>query len=103
MIPAPTPEQEQASSRTDDELSAARSASRQAGAADRARRSAPGRNRSRDTPAVDWAPSRDVAVDLPLDGDLHGDIRRDPARSEKYVYTDGERLRWCTEPPATWP
>jgi hypothetical protein len=36
---------------------------------------------------VDWARSRDIAVDLPLAGDLRGTILRDPPRSEKYAYT----------------
>src|ERR1700733_1760252 len=34
----------------------------------------------------DWASSRATAVSLPLNGDLHGDIYRDPPRSEKYTY-----------------
>ena len=37
--------------------------------------------------AHDWAPGRRLAVALPLDGTLHGEIRRDPPRSEKYLYT----------------
>jgi hypothetical protein len=36
---------------------------------------------------LDWARTRDIAVDLPLDGDLRGDIFHDPPRSEKYMYT----------------
>lgn len=35
---------------------------------------------------VDWAPSRAVAVHLPLAGDLAGEITADPPRSEKYRY-----------------
>jgi hypothetical protein len=35
---------------------------------------------------VDWAPSRAVAVHLPLAGDLSGEIIADPPRSEKYLY-----------------
>ena len=35
---------------------------------------------------VDWAPSRAVAVHLPLAGDLNGEITPDPPRSEKYLY-----------------
>jgi hypothetical protein len=38
-------------------------------------------------PDLNWAPARDVAVALPLDGDLRGDITHDPSRSEKYQYT----------------
>src|SRR5207302_5074333 len=42
------------------------------------------------SPAVstlpDWAPSRAIAVDLPLAGDLSGEITPDPPRSEKYLY-----------------
>jgi len=34
----------------------------------------------------DWAPSRGLAVDLNLDGNLEGVITRDPPRSEKYRY-----------------
>jgi len=39
-----------------------------------------------DGPNYDWAPSRDVAVDLPFDGGLEGSITRDPPRAEKYLY-----------------
>jgi hypothetical protein len=35
---------------------------------------------------VDWAPSRGLAVQLPLAGDLSGEITADPPRSEKYLY-----------------
>jgi hypothetical protein len=35
---------------------------------------------------VDWATSRTMGVNLPLDGDLRGDITADPPRSEKYLY-----------------
>jgi len=40
------------------------------------------------TPALtnDWASSRATAVYLPLNGDLRGEIYRDPPRSEKYTY-----------------
>jgi hypothetical protein len=35
---------------------------------------------------VDWYISRDLAVNLPLAGDLAGEITADPPRSEKYLY-----------------
>jgi hypothetical protein len=35
---------------------------------------------------VDWARSRDIAVDLPLGGNLHGTVTHDPAPSSKYDY-----------------
>ena len=35
---------------------------------------------------MDWATSRTIAVHLPLDGDLKGEITADPPRSEKYLY-----------------
>jgi len=35
---------------------------------------------------IDWAPSRAVAVRLSLDGNLNGEITRDPPRTEKYLY-----------------
>jgi hypothetical protein len=35
---------------------------------------------------IDWAPSRSVAVHLPLAGNLNGEITPDPPRSEKYLY-----------------
>ena len=38
------------------------------------------------TTAADSAPSRAVAVNLPLSGDLSGEITADPPRSEKYLY-----------------
>src|SRR5262249_52786020 len=38
------------------------------------------------TTLPDWASSRAVAVDLPLAGDLSGEITPDPPRSEKYLY-----------------
>ncbi len=34
----------------------------------------------------DWASARSIAVDLPLNGDLHGEILRDPPRSDRYTY-----------------
>jgi hypothetical protein len=34
----------------------------------------------------DWAPSRGVAVHMSLDGNLNGQITRDPPRAEKYLY-----------------
>ena len=35
---------------------------------------------------VDWAPSRAVSVHLSLNGNLGGEITRDPPRAEKYLY-----------------
>ena len=35
---------------------------------------------------IDWARSRDGAIDLPLAGDLNGEITADPPRSERYRY-----------------
>jgi len=40
----------------------------------------------RESERVDWAPSRAVAVRLPLAGDLSGEITADPPRTEKYLY-----------------
>jgi len=40
----------------------------------------------RHKPDLDWASSREIAVYLPFNGDLRGDIRRDPAKSSKYTY-----------------
>jgi hypothetical protein len=37
-------------------------------------------------PDFDWAPSRAVAVHLPLNGSLQGEITPDPPRAEKYLY-----------------
>ncbi len=37
-------------------------------------------------PDIDWASARSVAVSLPFDGHLQGEIHRDPPRSDKYVY-----------------
>jgi mono/diheme cytochrome c family protein len=38
------------------------------------------------SPVKDWASPRGLAVHLPFDGDLHGEIHHDPPRSEKYLY-----------------
>jgi hypothetical protein len=38
------------------------------------------------TTLPDWASSRAAAVDLPMAGDLNGEITPDPPRSEKYLY-----------------
>src|SRR2546423_6208855 len=35
---------------------------------------------------VDWTSDRDLAVHLPLNGDLHGEFHHDPPKSEKYTY-----------------
>jgi hypothetical protein len=35
---------------------------------------------------LDWAGSRALAVHLPLNGDVHGEIHLDPPKSEKYAY-----------------
>jgi hypothetical protein len=40
----------------------------------------------RTSPPADWGPSRAVAVNLPLGGDLNGEITPDPPRSERYLY-----------------
>jgi hypothetical protein len=40
----------------------------------------------RSSPPVNWEPSRAVAVNLALNGDLSGEITADPPRSERYLY-----------------
>ncbi len=36
--------------------------------------------------SLDWASDRALAVDLPLHGDVHGELHLDPPKSEKYAY-----------------
>ncbi len=36
--------------------------------------------------SLDWASDRALAVHLPLNGDVRGEIHRDPPKSEKYTY-----------------
>ena len=50
------------------------------------RPSAPGNNSSAGNRRWTGQGPRDIAVDLPLAGDLRGDIVPDPPRSEKYTY-----------------
>lgn len=38
------------------------------------------------TRELDWASNRELAVHLPLAGDLHGEINHDPPKSEAYIY-----------------
>jgi hypothetical protein len=42
--------------------------------------------RSTTESSLDWASDRALAVHLPLNGDLHGEIHLDPPKSEKYTY-----------------
>ncbi|MFN7996866.1 MAG: DUF1553 domain-containing protein [Bryobacteraceae bacterium] len=37
-------------------------------------------------PEQDWASERSMAVHLPFEGEIHGEIHRDPPRSQKYLY-----------------
>ena len=123
FVAAPLPEQEQRQKSLERQLAAAgqqfaalqpRIREAQAAWEASARGSAP----------VDWAPSRALAVNLPLDGSLDGEITPDPPRSEKYLYLmengpvlspirsrtrqlgktakrDSERVRWAAPPNST--
>jgi hypothetical protein len=53
------------------------------------------------SPVPDWADPRDLSVDLPLEQDLHGDIRKDAPRSEKYMYSmENGPVEYQAPPPA---
>jgi hypothetical protein len=85
VIPAPTAEQQGRLDALDRELAAAerRLANLQPAIAAAQRN---WEEQLRGMPPLDWASSRDTAVDLPLRGDLHGEVRRDPPRTDKYTY-----------------
>ena len=85
-IAAPLPEQEARLKSLEQRLAAAEQQVRGDGAANPAGAGSVGAIGCRDDGRVDWAPSRAVAVNLPLAGDLSGEITPDPPRSEKYLY-----------------
>jgi len=85
LIAAPLPDQEARLKAVEQRLAAAE---RQASALEPqiGRAQAAWEGAMRGPVRVDWAPSRAVAVHLPLAGDLNGEITADPPRSEKYLY-----------------
>jgi Protein of unknown function (DUF1553)/Protein of unknown function (DUF1549)/Concanavalin A-like lectin/glucanases superfamily/Planctomycete cytochrome C len=97
VIPAPTPEQEKQLAALDRELAAAeaRLAKLEPAIAKTQRKWEESVPR---TPASDWAFTRDITIDLPLDGNLRGKITRDPVKPPKYSYLMENAL--LSEPPA---
>jgi hypothetical protein len=83
VIAAPTPDQEARLAALEHDLSAAESRlSKLEPAIAKAQRA--WEESLEHAPAVDWARSRDIAVDLPLAGDLRGQILHDPPKTAKY-------------------
>jgi hypothetical protein len=85
MIPAPLPDQEARLKSVEQRLSAAEQKSA-ALEPQIVRAQAEWESSLHDSERLDWAPSRAIAVHLPLAGDLSGEITADPPRNEKYLY-----------------
>lgn len=84
-IPAPTADQQASLRALDEKLAAAEQRLKQL-EPKIARAQARWERTVSNTPDADYASSRMLAVHLPFEDNLHGEIQRDPPKSEKYMY-----------------
>ena len=96
FLPAPTPEQEKQLAVLDSEIAAAETRlAKLEPAIAKAQRA--WEEAAPKTPPTDWASTRNITVNLPLDGNLRGDIQHDPPPAAKYSYLMENAL--LAEPP----